>query len=258
MKVFLIILAVLVVLFAIILSLSVKLTVVFDDGWTTKVKIVVKEMDVELSKILSVLLFPEKAAQDAAEERAEKKQEKEKAKEEKKADSSKSADSKPADDKANESDDKKDDNADSSDSNDENKEEKPAKPNFIKKLYDEEGVLGIMLLVSNLLQTAGSAVSTLFRGLHIHELYVNMIIGGGDAADIGHMYGTVCGVYYPIKGMLLNGMRIDSYEDNIEADFIAPASEYSFTLVASMNVRLVLRMVLRAGVVFLKNFIKNK
>lgn len=234
MKIFLIILAVLVLLFLIILSLSVKLTVKFDEGWSTKVKIVFIEKDVELSKILSLVLFPDKAGEQAAEERAEKKQEKEAAKEASKDDAQNEiVDEKP-------------------------KEDAPKKPNPIQKIYNSDGILGIMLLISNLLQTAGSAVSTLFKGLHIHELYVNMIIGGGDAADIGHMYGTVCGIYYPLKGMILNGMRVDNYDDNIEADFIAPFSEYSFTLIASMNVRLVLRILLHAGVVFLKNFIKNK
>lgn len=238
MKAFLIILAVLVVLFAIILSLSVRIKVKFDNGWNTKVKIVFKEFDVELSKLLSIILFPEKAGKQAAEERADKKKEAEEKKEEKQEEK--------AEDEI------------ASDDSPKPSEEKPKKPNPIQKIWNDDGVLGIMLLVSNLLQTAGTAISTLYKGLHIHELYVNIIIGGGDAADIGHMYGTMCGIYYPIKGTIINGMRIDKYDDNIEADFIAPRSEYQFTLDASLNVRLVFRILIRSGVVFIKNFIKNK
>lgn len=238
MKVFLIILAVLVVITLLILSLSVKLTVIFDEGWTTRVKILFIEKDIELSKILSFILFPQKAAQDAVqqieEEKEEKKEEKEKPKEPEKKET------------------------EIAENNDEAVEKKPAKPNFIKKLWDDEGVVGIMLLISNLLQTAGSAISTLFKGLHIHSLYVNIIVGGGDAADIADTYGTICGIYYPIKGIILNGMRVDEYEDNIQADFIAPFTEQQFHIIASINVRLVLRMLLRAGWVFIKNFIKNK
>lgn len=238
MKVFLIILAVLVVITALILSLSVKLTVIFDNGWTTRVKILFIEKDIELSKILSFILFPQKAAQDAKEQLEEEKEEK---KEEKKSESE-----------------KKSEQNEITDSTEAVEEKKPAKPNYIKKFWDEEGVVGIMLLISNLLQTAGSAVSTLFKGLHIYSLYVNIIVGGGDAADIADTYGTICGIYYPIKGIILNGMRVDEYDDNIEADFIAPFTEQEFSIIASINVRLVLRMLLKAGFVFIKNFIKNK
>lgn len=230
MKVFLIILAVLVVITFLILSLSVKLTVDFDNGWATKVKILFIEKDIELSKILSFILFPQKAAQDVKEQIEEEK--KDEIKEEKKE-------------------------SEITESKDEDAPKAPAKPNYIKKLWDDEGVVGIMLLISNLLQTAGSAISTLFRGLHIHSLYVNIIVGGGDAADIADSYGTICGIYYPIKGIILNGMRVDEYDDNIEADFIAPFTEGQFHIVASINVRLVMRMLLRAGIVFIKNFIKN-
>lgn len=72
MKVFLIVLAVLIVLFAVILSLSAELTVIYDNGWTTRVKVLFIEKDIQLSKVLSFLLFPEKAAADAAEEKGRK------------------------------------------------------------------------------------------------------------------------------------------------------------------------------------------
>lgn len=242
MKVFLIILAVLVVITVLILSLSVKLTVIFDDGWTTRVKILFIEKDIELSKILSFILFPQKAAQDAKEQIESEKEDK---KEDKKDSKEKKSDTKSTDDNI-------------EDSPSAAVEAKPAKPNFIKKLWDDEGVVGIMILVSNLLQTAGKAVSTLFKGLHIHSLYVNIIVGGSDAADIADTYGTICGVYYPIKGIILNGMRVDEYDDNIQADFIAPFTEQKFHIIASINVRLVLKMLFNAGFVFIKNFIKNK
>lgn len=248
MKVFLIILAVLVVIIALILSLSAELTVIFDNGWTTRVKVLFIEKDIELSKILSFLLFPEKAAADVKESKAK--------------------------------DDKKNDNPEE----DTLKEKKPEikvteepeetkaappdgnapaqkteqKPNFIKKILDEDGIVGILLLVSNLLQTAGSAVTTLFKGLHIYSLYVKMIIGGGDAADIGITYGKICGIYYPVKGVILNGMKVDQYDDLIMPDFIAPRSEYEFQFIGSINIKLLLKVALRAVRVFLVNLIKNK
>ena len=232
MKVFLIILAVLVVIFALILSLSAEFTVVFDKGWSTKVKILFIEKDIELSKLLSFVLFPEKAAQQAAEsvKHEQGSDNKEKAqKTEKELNENKTADA-----------------------------PQKQKSNPIKKIIDEDGFVGIMLLVSNLIETASSAVTTLIKGLHIYSLYVKMIIGGSDAAEIGQFYGTMCGIYYPIKGMILNGMKVDQYDDYIQPDFIAPESEYEFQFIGSISVGLLLKVALKAGKVFLVNFIKNK
>lgn len=260
MKVFLIVLAVLIVLFAVILSLSAELTVIYDNGWTTRVKVLFIEKDIQLSKVLSFLLFPEKAAADAAEEKKKEKDSKNKEKQNVKPSPSadsvdlKSPSEKTADSDSVSKEEAKEEIADK----EENTEKQEPKPNFIKKLIDRKGILGILLLVSNLLQTAGSAVSTLIKGLHIYSLYVKMIIGGSDAADIGHTYGTICGVYYPIKGVILNGMKVDQYDDYIVPDFIAPRSEYEFQIIASINIALLLKVALKAVKVFLVNLIKNK
>ena len=71
MKIFLIVLAVIVVIFAIILSLSAEVTVVFDNGWHTRVKVLFIEKDIQLSKVLSFLVAPEKAAQEVSAEHKE-------------------------------------------------------------------------------------------------------------------------------------------------------------------------------------------
>lgn len=231
MKVFLIVLAVIFAILALILSLSAEFTIIFDKGWTTRIRVLFIEKDIELGKILSFILFPEKAGKEAAEER--KKEEKEEPKVEEVKEETKAEQPKI-------------------------EEKKPAKKNPIAKILDEEGVVGIMILVSNLLQTAGAAVSTLIKGLHIYSLYVKMIIGGDDAADIGMFYGTVCGYYYPLKGMILNGLKVDQYDDLVIPDFIAPSSEYEFQFIGSINIALLLKVVLRAAKVFLVNFIKNK
>ena len=221
MKVFLIILAVLFVIITLILSLSAEFTVIYENGWSTTLRVLFFKWDIQLSKLLSFILFPEKAAAEAKEEKAEIKSKKE----EEKA---------------------------------EQQPKKKEKKNYIKRIIDEDGIVGIMLLVSNLLQTAGSAVTTLIKGLHIYSLYVKMIIGGGDAADIGEKFGEVCGIYYPIKGFVLNSMKVDMYDDYVQPDFIAPGSEYEFQIIASINVALLLKILLKAVKVFLVNLIKNK
>ncbi len=234
MNVFLIVLAVFVVIFAMILSLSVHATIDYDNGWKTTIQILFFEFDVELSKILNFVLFPDKAGKKKAEElKVEKQKTNKKTVEEVVVEKT---DEQPV----------------------EQPPEKENKGNFITKIIDEDGIVGILLLASNLIETLNSAIITLFKGLHIYSLYVKMIIGGSDACDVGEKYGKVCGFYYPIKGVILNGMKVDQYDDLIQPDFIAPRSEYEFQLIASMNVALVLRIALKAGKVFLVNLIKNK
>ena len=242
MKVFLIILIVLIVLFAFILSLSAEATIIYDKGWKTSVQVLFIKKDIELGKIINFILFPDKAGKQAAEEKKKKKESKKAQNQEQKADENPTGNTQPQAE------------------NEEISEQVPAqkKQNFITKLIDEEGIVGILTLVSNLLETVSTAMTTLFRGLHIYSLYVKMIIGGGDAAHIAQDYGKICGIYYPIKGVILNGMKVDQYDDLIEPDFIAEQNEYEFQLIASINVALLLKVGIKAGITFLKNMIKNK
>ncbi len=245
MKIFLIIVGVLVVLIALLMSLSATLTLIYDGGWHTSVQVLFIKKDIVLSQILSFILFPEKSAEQAKKKGKEKKESKEDTTEptpevvpmeDEKATQAvpEKLESEMAPAKAEE------------------------KPNYFQQLWDKDGVIGYLLLISNLAETASSAVTTLFRGFHIYSLYVKMIIGGADAADIAEKYGTLCSFYYPVKGMILNGMKVDQYDDYIQPDFIAPRSEYEFQLIGSLSVGLLVRMLLRAGIVFLKNFIKDK
>ncbi len=248
MKIFLIIVGVLVVLIALLMSLSATLTLIYDGGWHTSVQVLFIKKDIVLSQILSFILFPEKSVEQAKKKGKEKK-------ENKKDTTEPTPENAPTEDeKATQAVPEKSE----SEKAPAKAEEKLKKPNYFQQLWDKDGVIGYLLLISNLVETASSAVTTLFRGFHIYSLYVKMIIGGADAADIAEKYGTLCSFYYPVKGMILNGMKVDQYDDYIQPDFIAPRSEYEFQLIGSLSVGLLVRMLLRAGIVFLKNFIKDK
>lgn len=255
MKVFLIVLAVIVLLIVFILSLSAEATVVYDGGWKTTVQVLFIKKDIELSKILNFVLFPDKAGKAAAE-----KSNKKKNKPPKEKDSLPNEATPKTDNKAEKCDDEIIVEADIKNNNDNsnNAESKQKSPNMITKIIDEDGIVGIMTLVSNLIETLNTAVTTLFRGLHIYSLYVSILVGGADAAEIATAYGKICGVYYPVKGMILNGMKVDRYDDYIQPDFIAERNEYEFQLIASMSVGLVLKIGIKAGFTFLLNLIKNK
>ncbi|MDE6385062.1 MAG: hypothetical protein K2L36_02820, partial [Eubacterium sp.] len=206
MIVFLIILAVFAVIIAAILSVSATFTVVYDGNWSTRVKVLWIEKDIVLTKILSFILFPEKSADDVKKKRKNKEKEK-------------STDNSPVNDS--ESHTEKAENA-----SEDKTPQKPKKQNYFKTILNDDGIVGIMLFASNLFQTASNAIGTLFKGFHIHSLYVKILIGGGDAADIAQAYGTACKYYYPLKGAILGGMKVDNYDDWVAPDFIAPRSEY--------------------------------
>ena len=238
MKVFLIIVAVLAVIIIAILSLSATVTLVYDKGWHTKIQILFIEKDIVLSKILSFVLFPDKKnketqtpiekVSDVAVEAEEKSLE---------TDETQKTEEVKSEDK---------------------KSEQPPKPNPLKKIWDTQGIVGILDLLTNVAETANNAVLTLFRGLHIYSLYVMILVGGGDADLIARAYGTLCKYYYPLKGMILNGMKVDNFDDYIQPDFLAERTEFEFQLIASINVKLILKVGFKAVFIFIKNLIINK
>ncbi|MDE6124632.1 MAG: hypothetical protein K2G22_05310 [Eubacterium sp.] len=238
MIVFLIILAVFAVIIAAILSVSATFTVIYDGNWSTRVKVLWIEKDIILTKILSFILFPEKSADDV------KKKRKNKAKE-KSSDNSSGNEAESHSEKAENASDNK-------------APQKPKKQNYFKTIMNDDGIVGIMLFASNLFQTASNAIGTLFKGFHIHSLYVKILIGGGDAADIAQAYGTACKYYYPLKGAILGGMKVDNYDDWVAPDFIEPRSEYGLQFIGSVSVAVLLKVLLSAGKTFLLNLIKNK
>lgn len=258
----LIILAVIIAIIAVILSVSATFTITYDYKWKTKVSVLWFEWDIELTKILNFILFPQNSAEKV---KANKQKEKKKSEHDKKELSAsqtvteKSTVSEASSETQNttgisESKQNADSNADTA----KKPEQKQAKPNYFKNIWDKDGIVGIMTFVSNMLQTASSAVTSLIRGFHIYSFYVKILVGGSDADEIARAYGRICKYYYPFKGAVLSGMKVDNYDDWIAPDFIAPRNEYGFQFIGSISVAALLRVVLAAAKTFLVNLIKNK
>ncbi len=248
MTTFLIVVGVLVVLFAIILSLSAEVSIIYDNELEAKVKFLFIEKELDLDAILSKLLV----AKDKTEQIADSMDENVSQNNQQPVQET-VVEPQPTTDDSQQpiAEEKPQTNADET--------PQPAKkPNIIKQIYDKDGVLGILLMISTLLQTVNSAIITLIKGFHIHSLYVKMIIGGSDAAQIAIDYGKICGVYFPLKGLILSTMKVDNCDDYIAPDFIAPRSEYEFQLIMSLSIGAVLKVALVAVKQFLVNLIKNK
>ena len=240
MTAFLIVVGVLVLLFAIILSLSAEVSIIYDKDLEAKVKFLFIEKELDLDAILSKLVKANEKAQQVADSIDENPPQTNEQPVQQTVVESPATTDKTTQPVADET-------------------PQPAKkPNIIKQIYDKDGILGILLMISNLLQTVNSAIITLIKGFHIHSLYVKMIIGGSDAAQIAIDYGKICGAYFPIKGLILSNMKVDNCDDYIAPDFIAPRSEYEFQLIMSLSIGAVLKVALVAVKEFIVNLIKNK
>lgn len=234
-----IVIAVIVIIIAAILSVSATFTITYTDKWKTTVSILWIEKDIELTKILNFILFPQNAANQA-------KAGKEKKKKDNKDTKTDTGENKPVPAET-----------ESPQAAVKPAAEKEKKPNYFKNIWDKDGIVGIMEFVSNMIETASSAISTLIKGFHIYSFYVKIIVGGNDADEIARAYGRICRFYYPFKGAVLGGMKVDNYDDLIIPDFIAPRNEYGFQFIGSISVGLLLKVALSAAKTFLVNLIKN-
>lgn len=259
MTAFLIVVAVLVVIIAAILSVSATFTVIYDNKWKTTISVLWFEKDIELTKILSFILFPQESAKKVKEKATEKKQSS--------TDTPKKAEntSQPKPQQAADSGQKatakeQNNNTNTKPENKENQAKQPPaqqKSNYFKNMWDKDGIVGIFDFASNVMESASSAVTTLIKGFHIYSLYVKIIVGGRDADEIARAYGRVCKYYYPFKGAVLGGMKVDNYDDMVMPDFIAPSNEYGLQFIGSISVAVLLRVVLSAGKTFLVNLLKK-
>ena len=245
----LIVIAVIVVVIALILSLSATVTIVYDNKWRTTISVLWINKDIELSKILSFILFPQESAKKVKEKTKKKSNKKaeDKIKSEKSENPAQKAASKSetVSEGATATEAQKAEQPSSDKGSKDKKADKPAeqkKPNYIKNIWDKDGIVGIML----------------FRGFHIYSLYVKILVGGGDADTIARSYGKICKYYYPLKGAIINGMKVDNYNDWIAPDFIMPQNEYGLQFIGSLSVGTILHVVLSAGKIFVVNLIKDK
>ncbi len=263
MTVFLIILAVIVITAAAVISISATFTITYDKKWKTVIQVLWIEKEIKLSKILSFVLFPKESAEKIkAENSSVKIKKKNFPKDKNKNDiefaENESVISDNKSDSGNRPAYSKTDKPNISKNTSENSSSKPKKQNYIKTLWNNEGIVGIMSLLSNMVESASSALGTLFRDFHIYSFYVKILVGGADADEIARAYGRICKYYYPLKGAIINGMKVDNYDDWVAPDFIAPANEYGFQFIGSVSVGVLIKVLFSAGKTFLLNLIKNK
>ena len=248
MKTFLIILAVIVLIFALVFSIRATFTVIQDKKTTAKVRVLFWEFEIDLIKIISSVLFPEQKASEVRNQIDEKKSVKAEKKAEKNVQPS---EPEPAAEQPAQNSQQISEKAKSTG-------EKTGPAKYIKDVYDKDGILGILDMVQTVYLSLEAAVKKFFKCFHIHSLYVRITVGGADAYSISRSVGKICSIYYPLIGAVLNGMKVDNYNHSIQPDYLSEQTESEVQFIASISVGNLLGIVLSAGKVFLVNLIKNK
>lgn len=100
------------------------------------------------------------------------------------------------------------------------KEPKDKDENMFLNFYKNRGVDGVLQLLKDTVKAIGGMFGRIFRAFRIEELYIAMIVGGGDSAETADKYGKTCAAAFPAMGLIVNKLNIKKYSIDISPDFI--------------------------------------
>lgn len=127
------------------------------------------------------------------------------------------------------------------------KEEKPKKPSFLKSLYEDEGIDGIMELVRRFLRLLNKFGYRVSRCFVFNEIFLDVSVTGNDAADTAEKYGKMCYTVFPPFGAVCSLCKVRKYNVNVYPDYIAvPGNKYYF----SFTVGIIPRKLINSLVMF--------
>lgn len=108
----------------------------------------------------------------------------------------------------------------------------PAEPkeNFIKTFYNNQGVPGILELISNIAKKLGAGLKGIGRSFYIRRLWLRINVGGGNSADAAISYGKMCSAVYPAMGYILSIVHSKNCSVKVQPDFLGRKTEGAFSL----------------------------
>lgn len=124
------------------------------------------------------------------------------------------------------------------------KENKPRKENFLKTFYNNEGVTGVMGLLSDFVSSLNRFSKGFIKSIIIKNLHIDVSVTESDAAKTAIKYGQICAGFYPSLGFICSNMKVKDYKVNIIADYIGEKTTCDFTA----SVGIVPRSVINAGI----------
>lgn len=128
----------------------------------------------------------------------------------------------------------------------------------IKRIYEKDGIAGIIEFVQIIMETLSVAVTVFFRHFIIDVLDVEIVVANEDASLTAREYGRICGAYYPFIGVIRNGMKVKKYNENIRTDFLVLEGYEKLFFKGSISVMNLLGIVLAGAKTFLVNLRNSK
>lgn len=139
----------------------------------------------------------------------------------------------------------------------------PAEPkdNFIKTFYNNQGVPGILELISNVAKKLGAGLKGIGRSFYIRRLWLRINVGGGNSADAAISYGKMCSAVYPALGYILSVVHSKNCSVKVQPDFLGGKTEGAFSLhlatIPSKLIGAALVMGIKLLIELIKVFISN-
>lgn len=133
------------------------------------------------------------------------------------------------------------------------KEESPAKdetpkqkgPNPLATLYENEQLKGILEILGKLLAIIDKFGRRFVNSFVIDEMFLDVEVTKGDAAQTAEEYGKMCRRVFPVTGAVCANCNVKKYSINVEPDFIAnPGTRLAFSMEISLNPRKLINAVL--------------
>lgn len=90
---------------------------------------------------------------------------------------------------------------------------------YIKSLYNDKGLDGILSMITELAKLASGSLKGLFKHILFKKFDLNITVAADDAAAAAIRYGQVCAAAYPAVSLILNTVRYKDYNVNITVDF---------------------------------------
>lgn len=134
---------------------------------------------------------------------------------------------------------------------------------LLKQLYVDQGYEGIEKMLRAVGRSLGGFFGKLYKTFVFDELYITMITGGSDAADVAMKYGKLCSWLYPVLGKLVSTSKVKKYDFDISTDFLSTKNEAElyvnlhFTPIHITNAAVILALQLVFKVLFKILFAKK-
>lgn len=125
------------------------------------------------------------------------------------------------------------------------KEPKPKGPNPLATIYENEQLKGILEILRKLLELVDKFGRRLVNSFVIDEMFLDIEVTKGDAAQTAEEYGKMCRRVFPVTGAVCANCNVKKYSINVEPDYIAnPGTKAAFSMEISLNPRKLINAVL--------------